>query len=191
MGDCPGKGRRHNRRGARRGKNGGNDALQKRTKRPFLGGGRLNTAAAEETRDWNFPDSEQTQRHGKYHGGDCHVERGAAELAAPGEIDRTGKHGEQQEHGNDACRIPDIENQRVAAAAPRLLDKAHDLEADHRQHARHQVENQPANKRQRDVVRERAGSRIHLQARQIIAVRRTNHGRAVASLLGGDRLGIG
>ena len=75
---------------------------------------------------------------------------------------------------DDAGREPEIEHERMRAALAGLLDEAHHLEADDGQHARHQVEDQAADERQRDVVRERtAGRRFENDAIQARTDRRS------------------
>ena len=70
-----------------------------------------------------------------------------------------------------------------AAALAGLLDEAHHLQADHRQHARHQVENQAADERQRDVVTERtAASTFDCDSAEVVLIGGPMAGRRVGDI---------
>ena len=142
--DGPGDGAGHERAGAGRGEHGGDRAFDERAERPFLARRRLGSRRCRRSRGSEFPTRpSRLSAIANTTAASVTLNAGAAELAAPRETDRRREEAQQQEHRDDAGRIPEIEHQRVSPAVSGLLDEAHHLEPDHRQHAGHQLRMMP------------------------------------------------
>ena len=97
----------------------------------------------------DFKDAEQVQRDERDERGEADDENGAAELHAPAGLMSGGFHadddgGEHEKRAQHADRVNSAERSRAARRTAGLVDEAEDFERDDRQHARHQIQNQPA-----------------------------------------------
>ena len=69
------------------------------------------------------------------------------ELLAPPQLPHDRQGGQHQEHRHQPQRVPEVQGEHPRPTLARLLDERHDLQPDHRQHTGHEVQNEPAQKR--------------------------------------------
>ena len=136
------------RRGAGRRQNGGEHAVEKCAGRAVFRGEfarRVQRASAER----DFKHAEQIQRDERDERGEADDENRAAELHSPagvmsGGLDADDDGGEREKREQHAERVNQAEFADAARFAFGLADEAEDFQRDDRQHARHDVQNQPA-----------------------------------------------
>ena len=154
---------------ARRGEDRGEHALGKRAFGPFLDLQFADPPAADKAGDGDLPHTQETQGHHKDQRGHGHLEPGERELFAPGQA-RAGRQRRQHEKDReDARRIPSVQSEDTPAAFARLIEEGENLQADDRQHARHEVQNQSAQEGEAELHEQRAEDDGLLGGRCIIA----------------------
>jgi len=181
---------RTEKRPAARGRqHGAEHALEEGAERPLP---RLDVPRlrADETGNRQFPDAEERKREGEHDPRHGDVEAGRCELlspgeARPGEADLRGHAGRRQgeEDREHAEAVPEVHLEHLAPVAARLLGERHEFEAEHRQDAGHEVQEQAAGEahEEHDGQRERSrGSRQRQRTPGGLAVRRIGKGHGVA-----------
>src|SRR5204863_4224843 len=125
---------------ARRRQQRGEDAFEKRAGRAFLMLQLAGSVCLGESWDRHFPDTQKAEGEGEYHHDHRHLEPGVRELLPPTQIGKGGSRRQDQKNREQSQRKPQIQCKNLSAAVPALLDEREQLETDHRQYARHQVE---------------------------------------------------
>ena len=108
----------------------------------------------------DFKHPEQVQRDERDKRGQAHDENRTAKLHPPASViarrlDADDQGGEREEREQHAGRVDQAEVADTARLAFGLADEAEDFQRDDRQHARHDVENQPADEGEQQHLPER------------------------------------
>ena len=108
----------------------------------------------------DFKHTEQVQRHERDERREADDENRAAELHSPagvmpGGLDSDDKNCKGKKRSEHAERVNQAEVADAARFAAGLADEAKDFERDDRQHARHDIQNQPADEGEEEHSPER------------------------------------